>query len=59
MGGTLGGLSLSPDRAALYYLNLTAGTASRLDTAALKRGRQVGDDIAPLSEQAPRYLGAR
>jgi WD40 repeat protein/mono/diheme cytochrome c family protein len=36
LGGTLHALQLSPDRGALYYLNVSAGKAGRLDTATLK-----------------------
>jgi hypothetical protein len=41
IGGTLTGLSLSPDRTALFYLNLTDGKAGRIDLATLERQREV------------------
>jgi WD40 repeat protein/mono/diheme cytochrome c family protein len=41
LGGTLGSLALSADGDTLYYLNVTEGKAGRLDTATLKRGREL------------------
>jgi WD40 repeat protein len=45
VGGTVGNLLLSPDRAALYYLNLTDARLGRLDLTAPGRPREL-----PLAE---------
>jgi WD40 repeat protein/mono/diheme cytochrome c family protein len=41
VNGTVGSLLLSPDRQALYYLNLTDGKAGRVDLTTLKRDREL------------------
>ncbi len=41
LGGTLASLSLSPGGSTLYYLNVSAGRAGRLDAASLKRGPEL------------------
>jgi WD40 repeat protein/mono/diheme cytochrome c family protein len=41
VGGTVGNLILSPDRTALYYLNLTDGRLGRVDAATLGRSQEL------------------
>jgi DNA-binding beta-propeller fold protein YncE len=53
VGGTLGELILSPDRSALYYLNLTDSVLGRLDTRTFRRDRTLkllaGSDVFAMS----------
>jgi WD40 repeat protein len=53
VGGTIGRLLLSPDRSALYYLNLTDGLLGRIDTKTLRRDRSLklvaGSDALAIS----------
>jgi WD40 repeat protein len=63
VGGTVGSLLLSPDRKALYYLDLTAGALGRVDTRALRRDRLLrlaeGTDAVALTPDGKAlYVGA-
>jgi WD40 repeat protein len=53
VGGTVGNLILSPDRSALYYLNLTDSVLGRVDTKSLRRDKTLkllpGSDALALS----------